>query len=66
MDTLLVQAAARQSLGTETNLLRQVLNIRNYVYDKLSYAVTPAIEPPTWCCSEGGAPAVNMWGCCWP
>jgi transglutaminase-like putative cysteine protease len=46
MDTPLIQAAARESVGTETNLLRQVLSIRNYVYDKLSYAVTPAIETP--------------------
>ncbi|NJL47251.1 MAG: transglutaminase [Leptolyngbyaceae cyanobacterium SM2_5_2] len=46
MDSLTIQAAARESVGTETNLLRQVLSIRNYVYDKLSYAVTPAIETP--------------------
>jgi transglutaminase-like putative cysteine protease len=46
MDTPAIQAAARESIGTETNLLRQVLSIRNYVYDKLSYAVTPAIDTP--------------------
>ncbi|MGF1570247.1 MAG: transglutaminase domain-containing protein [Nodosilinea sp.] len=46
MDTPAIQAAARESVGTETNLLRQVLSIRNYVYDKLSYAVTPAIDTP--------------------
>ena len=46
MDSPTIQAAARESIGTETNLLRQVLSIRNYVYDKLSYAVTPAIETP--------------------
>lgn len=46
MDTPVIQAAARDSVGRETNLLRQVLSIRNYVYDRLSYAVTPAIEPP--------------------
>lgn len=46
MDTPAIQRAARESIGTETNLLRQVLSIRNYVYDKLSYAVTPAIETP--------------------
>jgi transglutaminase-like putative cysteine protease len=33
-------------VGTDTNLGRQGLIIRNYVYDKLSYAVTPAIETP--------------------
>jgi transglutaminase-like putative cysteine protease len=46
MDSPLIQAAARESVGTETNLLRQVLSIRDYVYDKLTYAVTPAIDPP--------------------
>jgi transglutaminase-like putative cysteine protease len=46
MDTPIIQAAARESIGNETNLLRKVLSIRNYVYDKLSYAVTPAIDTP--------------------
>ena len=46
MDTPVIQQAARESIGSETNLLRKVLSIRNYVYDKLSYAVTPAIETP--------------------
>ena len=46
MDTPVIQRAARESIGSETNLLRKVLSIRNYVYDKLSYAVTPAIDPP--------------------
>ncbi|HIK46521.1 MAG TPA: transglutaminase [Leptolyngbyaceae cyanobacterium M65_K2018_010] len=46
MDNPLIQAAAREAIGTETNLLRQVLSIRDYVYDKLSYAVTPAIATP--------------------
>ena len=46
MDTPIIQQAARESIGSETNLLRKVLSIRNYVYDKLSYAVTPAIETP--------------------
>ena len=46
MNTPVIQRAARESIGTETNLLRQVLSIRNYVYDHLSYAVTPAIETP--------------------
>ena len=46
METPVIQRAARESIGSETNLLRKVLSIRNYVYDKLSYAVTPAIEPP--------------------
>jgi transglutaminase-like putative cysteine protease len=46
MDTPVIQRAARESIGNETNLLRKVLSIRNYVYDKLSYAVTPAIDTP--------------------
>lgn len=46
MDTPLIQQAAKAAIRSETNLLRQVLTIRNYVYDCLSYAVTPAIEPP--------------------
>ncbi|MEN9260147.1 MAG: transglutaminase family protein [Thermostichus sp. HHBFW_bins_43] len=46
MHTPIVQEAARQAIGSETNLLRKMLNIRAYVYDKLSYRVTPRIDPP--------------------
>jgi transglutaminase-like putative cysteine protease len=46
MDKPIVQAAARQAVGTETNLLRKVLKIRNYVYDRLSYALIPQIDTP--------------------
>ena len=46
MDHPLIRAAAREAVRNETNLLRQVLSIRDYVYDRLSYAVTPAIETP--------------------
>ncbi|MFE4105088.1 transglutaminase domain-containing protein [Almyronema epifaneia] len=46
MDTPLIQAAAREAVGTETNLLRQVLRIRNYVYDRLSYGIRPRIDTP--------------------
>jgi hypothetical protein len=41
-----VQAAAQEAIGTETNLLRKVLKIRNYVYDRLSYALIPQIDTP--------------------
>jgi hypothetical protein len=41
-----VQAAAHAAVGTETNLLRKALKIRNYVYDRLSYALTPLIDTP--------------------
>jgi transglutaminase-like putative cysteine protease len=46
MDQPIVQAAAQESVGTETNLLRKVLKIRNYVYDRLSYALIPQIDTP--------------------
>jgi transglutaminase-like putative cysteine protease len=46
MDTPVIQAAAREAIGTETNLLRKILKIRNYVYDRLSYSLTPKIETP--------------------
>ncbi len=46
MHTPIVQEAARLAIGSETNLLRKMLNIRAYVYDKLSYRVTPRIDPP--------------------
>jgi Transglutaminase-like superfamily len=41
-----VKAAAREAIGNETNILRQVLSIRNYVYDKLCYGIRPAIDTP--------------------
>ena len=46
MDSPIVQAAAQKAVGTETNLLRQVLSIRNYVYDRLSYGIRPQIDTP--------------------
>lgn len=46
MDQPVIQAAAREAVRNETNLLRKVLSIRDYVYDRLSYAVTPAIATP--------------------
>lgn len=46
MDTPTILAAAREAIGTETNILRKMLKIRNYVYDKLSYALTPRIDTP--------------------
>ena len=46
MDTPIIQAAARAAIGTETNILRKMLKIRNYVYDRLSYALTPRIDTP--------------------
>ncbi len=46
MDTEIVRQAAVEAVGSETNLLRQVLNIRDYVYDQLSYGIKPQIDPP--------------------
>ena len=46
MDTPIVQKAAQEAIGTETNLLRKMYSIRNYVYDKLSYGIKPHIDTP--------------------
>ncbi|OLP18164.1 transglutaminase [Leptolyngbya sp. 'hensonii'] len=46
MGTDLIKEAARESIGTETNLLRKILKIRNYVYDRLSYGIKPYIDTP--------------------
>ncbi|QXE24505.1 transglutaminase domain protein [Richelia sinica FACHB-800] len=46
MDTAIVRRAAREAAGSETNLLRKMYNIRNYVYDELSYGIKPYIDPP--------------------
>ncbi|WP_421658831.1 transglutaminase domain-containing protein [Leptothermofonsia sp. ETS-13] len=46
MDTPIIQAAAKEAIGTETNLLRKILKIRNYVYDRLSYSLTSKIDTP--------------------
>ncbi|MEM7595388.1 MAG: transglutaminase family protein, partial [Cyanobacteria bacterium P01_A01_bin.83] len=46
MDTEIIRQAAQTAIGSETNLLRQVYSIRNYVYDKLSYGIKPHIDAP--------------------
>lgn len=46
MDTPIIRQAAREAIGTETNPLRKIYKIRNYVYDKLSYAIKPHIDSP--------------------
>ena len=46
MDTPTVQQAAITGVGSETNVLRKMLRIRNYVYDRLSYRLTPKIDTP--------------------
>jgi transglutaminase-like putative cysteine protease len=46
MDTAIVRNAASVAIGTETNLLRKIFKIRNYVYDQLSYGIKPHIDAP--------------------
>ncbi|MUG94716.1 transglutaminase [Scytonema sp. UIC 10036] len=46
MDTNIVRRSAREAVGTETNLLRKMYSIRNYVYDELSYGIKPHIDTP--------------------
>lgn len=46
MDSNIVNQAAIEAVGTETNFLRKMYNIRNYVYDKLSYGIKPHIDTP--------------------
>ncbi|HAX78105.1 MAG TPA: transglutaminase, partial [Cyanobacteria bacterium UBA11372] len=46
MDSAIIRRAARESIGTETNMLRKIYKIRNYVYDKLSYSIKPHIDTP--------------------
>lgn len=46
MDTPIIKQAAQEAIGTETNLLRKLLKIRNYVYDRLSYSLTSKIDTP--------------------
>lgn len=46
MDTEIIRQAAGEAIGRETNLLRRIYNIRNYVYDKLSYGIKPHIDTP--------------------
>jgi transglutaminase-like putative cysteine protease len=46
MDSEIVRRAAQEAVGRETNFLRQVYSIRNYVYDRLSYGIKPHIDTP--------------------
>lgn len=46
MDTPTIRDAAKQAIGTETNILRKILKIRNYVYDRMSYGMKPHIDTP--------------------
>lgn len=46
MDTDIIKRAAAEAVGRETNLLRKIYDIRNYVYDRLSYGIKPHIDTP--------------------
>jgi len=46
MDSELIKRAAIESVRRETNVLRKMQNIRNYVYDRLSYEIKPHIDTP--------------------
>ncbi len=53
MDTETMRAAAKEAAGTETNVLRKMLKIRNYVYDRLSYGIQPRIDTPDVALARG-------------
>ena len=53
MDSETVMAAAKEAVGTETNILRKALRIRNYVYDRLSYGIQPKIDTPDVALARG-------------
>jgi transglutaminase-like putative cysteine protease len=55
MDHPVIQQAAREAIGTETHVLRKMLKIRNYVYDRLSYGIQPRIDPPNIVLERGVA-----------
>ncbi|MEL6490238.1 MAG: transglutaminase family protein [Cyanobacteria bacterium J06621_3] len=46
MDTETIRKAATEAAGTESNVLRKMLKIRNHVYDQLSYGIQPKIDTP--------------------
>ncbi|MDY6940431.1 MAG: transglutaminase domain-containing protein [Cyanobacteriota bacterium] len=46
MGTEVVRQAAQNAVEGETNLLRQVFAIRDYVYDRLEYGIKPKIDTP--------------------
>ena len=46
MDKEIIINAAASAIGRETNILRKIYSIRNYVYDKLRYGIKPHIDTP--------------------
>ncbi len=46
MSTDIILRGAEEARGTETNILRKMYNIRNFVYDRLTYGIKPHIDTP--------------------
>lgn len=46
MNTDIILRGAEEARGSETNILRKMYNIRNYVYDNLTYGIKPHIDTP--------------------
>jgi transglutaminase-like putative cysteine protease len=53
MNMPIIVQAAKEAVGTETNVLRKMLKIRNYVYDRLSYGIQPRIDTPDIALARG-------------
>ena len=53
MDKEIILQAATEAVKRETNLLRKMYSIRNYVYDKLSYGIKPHIDTPDVALARG-------------
>lgn len=53
MDTAIIRHAASEASGQETNPLRKMYSIRNYVYDKLAYGIKPQIDTPDVALARG-------------
>ena len=53
METETICQAAKAAVGSETNVLRKMLKIRNYVYDRLSYGIQPKIDTPDIALNRG-------------
>lgn len=65
MNTDIVLRAAEEARGNETNILRKLYNIRNYVYDHLRYGMKSYIDPPDIVLKRGWAPVGSIWGYYW-
>jgi transglutaminase-like putative cysteine protease len=46
MHTEIILRAAEEARGAETNILRKMYSIRNFVYDRLDYGIKPHIDTP--------------------